>query len=130
MGIICSCSGVLTARPLPQHLNAPLCLALGFLQLALIGVGGGIRAADGSHQGRTLPPLTDTVGLRRVGRVTLTHGAEAAQHSPAACQTQRREKLAHKHTERQSEEQNSSFSCFSQESDVSGGFVENIRQNV
>lgn len=82
---------VLTAGPSAQHLNAPLCFALGSLHLALVGVGGGVGAADGSHQGRTVPLLTDAVGLRRVGRVALAHGAEATQHSPAAFQTQTRE---------------------------------------
>lgn len=80
---------VLTAGSLAQHLDASLCVALGLLQLALVGVGGRIRAADRRHQGRTVHPLANTLGLGRVGGVTLTDSAEATQHPSAACRTGR-----------------------------------------
>ena len=82
---------LLTAGPLAQNLDASLCVALGLLQLALIGVGGRIRATNRRHQGWTVHSLAHTLSLGRVGRVTLTYGAEAAQHPSAACQTERKE---------------------------------------
>lgn len=77
--------GLLTAGPLPQHLDAPLRATLGLLQLALVGVGGRVGAAHGRHQRRALQPLAHALGLGRVGGVALAHGAEAAKHPPAAC---------------------------------------------
>lgn len=77
---------LLTAGSLAQHLDASLCVALGFLQLALVGVGGRIRTAHRGHQRRTVHPLANALCLGRVGWIPLAHGAEAAQHPPAACQ--------------------------------------------
>lgn len=78
---------LLTAGSLAQHLDATLSVALGFLQLALVGVGGRIRAAHRRHQGRAIHSLADTLSLGRVSRVALTYSAEATQHPSAACQT-------------------------------------------
>lgn len=83
---------LLTAGSLAQHLDASLCVALGFLKLALIGVGGRIRATDRRHQGRTIHSLANTLSLGRVSRVALTYSTEAAQHPSAACQTGRKKK--------------------------------------
>lgn len=81
---------LLTAGSLAQHLDASLCVALGFLQLALVGIGGWIRTAHRGHQRRTVHPLANALCLGRVGWITLTYGAEAAQHPPATCQRGRR----------------------------------------
>ncbi len=80
---------LLTAGSLAQHLDASLCVTLGFLQLTLVGVGGGIGAANRCHQGRTVYSLADTLSLGGVGRVTLTYSTEATQHPSAACKTRR-----------------------------------------
>lgn len=83
---------LLTAGSLAQHLDATLCVALGFLQLALVGVGGRIRAAHRRHQRRAIHSLADTLSLGRVTRVALTYSAEATQHPSAACQTGEKKK--------------------------------------
>lgn len=80
---------LLTAGSLALHLDASLCVALGFLQLALVGVGGRIRAANGRHQRWTVHSLANALGLGGVSWIPLTHSAEATQHPPAACQTGR-----------------------------------------
>lgn len=86
------CGWVLTAGSLAQHLDASLRVALGLLQLALVGVGGRVRAAHGRHQRRAFHSLADALGLGEVRRVTLAHSAEAAQHPPASCETGRKQR--------------------------------------
>jgi len=78
---------LLTAGTLAQNLDASLGVALGFLQFALIGVGGRIRAADRCHQRWTVRFLANAVSLGWVSLVTLTYGTKATQHPSAACRT-------------------------------------------
>lgn len=80
---------VLTAGSFAQHLDASLCIALGFFQLALVRVGGRIWATNWRHQRRTIPSLANTLSLGRVSRVSFTYSAEATQHPSAACQAGR-----------------------------------------
>lgn len=69
---------LLTAGSLAQHLDASLCVALGFLQLALVGVGGRIRAADRRNQRWTFHSLANALTLGGISRVPLAYSAEAA----------------------------------------------------
>lgn len=87
---------VLTAGSLAQHLDASLCVALGLLQLALVGVGGRIRAANWRHQRWTVHFLAKTLTLGWVKWVALTHSTKPTEHSFTACNTgreRRRSKL-------------------------------------
>lgn len=74
---------VLTAGSLADDLDAPLLVALGFLQLALVAVGGVIGAADGSHHHGAGGLLADAGGLGGVGGAPLAHRPEPAQHPSA-----------------------------------------------
>lgn len=80
---------VLTAGSLAQHLDASLCITLCLLQLALVGVGGRIRAANRCYQGWTIHSLANALSLALVCWVSLTNGSEATQHPFAGCQTGR-----------------------------------------
>lgn len=74
---------VLTAGSLADDLDAPLLVALGFLQLALVAVGGVVGAADGSHHHGARGLLADAGGLGGVGGAPLAHRPEPAQHPSA-----------------------------------------------
>lgn len=75
----------LTAGPPAQQADAPLLAALRPLQLALVAVGGGVRAAHGRHHAGADALLAHAGGSARLLRAGLADGAEATQHSSARC---------------------------------------------
>lgn len=75
----------LTTRSLADHFDPPLLVALGLLQLALVAVGGIIRAADRSHHDRASCLLADAGSLRGVGGAPLAHRPKPAQHPSTRC---------------------------------------------
>lgn len=75
----------LTAGPAAQQADAPLLAALRPLQLTLVAVGGGIRAAHGCHHAGAGALLAHAGGSARLVCAGLADGAEATQHSSARC---------------------------------------------
>lgn len=78
-------SRALTAGPAAEQADAPLLAALRALQLALVAVGGGVRAAHGRHHAGAGALPAHAGGSARAVGAGLTHGAEATQHSSAGC---------------------------------------------
>lgn len=76
---------VLTTWSLADDLDPPLLVALGFLQLTLVAVGGIVGAADRSHHHRASCLLADTGGLGGVSGAALAHRPEPTQHPSAGC---------------------------------------------
>lgn len=74
---------VLTAWSLADDLDPPLLVALGFLQLTLVAVGGIVGATDRSHHHRASCLLADTGGLGGVGGAALAHRPKPTQHPSA-----------------------------------------------
>lgn len=79
----------LTACPLADDFDPSLLVALGFLQLALVAVGGIVRATHRGHHHWAGSLLADTGGLGGVGGAPLAYGSESAQHSSAHCRGER-----------------------------------------
>lgn len=75
----------LTAGPAAQQADAPLLAALRPLQLALVAVGGGIRAAHGRHHAGAGALLAHAGGSARLVCAGLADSAKATQHSSARC---------------------------------------------
>lgn len=66
-----------------EQADAPLLAALRPLQLALVAVGGGVRAAHGRHHRGTGPLFAHAGGSAGILHTGFTHGAKATQHPPA-----------------------------------------------
>lgn len=73
----------LTARPAAEQADAPLLAALRALQLTLVAVGGGVRAAHRRHHARARALPAHAGGSARALCAGLAHGAEATQHPSA-----------------------------------------------
>lgn len=69
----------LTTGAFAHHFDASLCIALGLLQLTLIGIGGGVGSAHWRHHGRTYNLLTHTFSFRGVSRVSFTQRSKSTQ---------------------------------------------------
>lgn len=73
----------LTTGAFAHHFDASLCIALGLLQLTLIGIGGGVGSAHRRHHGRAYNLLTHTFSFRGVSRVSFTQRSKSTQLSSA-----------------------------------------------
>lgn len=69
----------LTTGAFAHHFDASLCIALGLLQLTLIGIGGGVGSTHRRHHGRTYNLLTHTFSFRGVSRVSFTQRSKSTQ---------------------------------------------------
>lgn len=76
-------AAALTAGPAAEQADAPLLAALRPQQLALVAVGGGVRAAHGRHHAGAGALPAHAGGSARVVGTGLAHGAKATQHSSA-----------------------------------------------
>lgn len=76
-------AAALTAGPAAEQADAPLLTALRPQQLALVAVGGGVRAAHGRHHAGAGALPAHAGGSARVVGTGLAHRAKATQHSSA-----------------------------------------------